>query len=117
MCVSPWSVTAHGLCRPCSPHPTPPHCTQAQLGDGKVDTADLFRDLSAYLTLERAEKQSGFQAAAYGLTDQQAADVAVVFNQYDTNQDGKLDVPEMQRLWCAVLCSCTLLIGTRVCMC
>lgn len=72
---------------------------QAQLGDGKVDTADLFRDLSAYLTLERAEKQSGFQASTYGLTDRQAADVAVVFNQYDTNQDGKLDVPEMQRLW------------------
>ncbi len=72
--------------------------TQEQLGDGKVDTADLFRDLSAYLTLEKAEK-AGFDASVYGLTDQQAADIAVVFNQYDTNQDGKLDVPEMQRLW------------------
>lgn len=69
------------------------------MGEGKIDTADLFRDLSAYLALERAEKESGFQASTYGLTDQQAADVAVVFNQYDTNQDGKLDVAEMQRLW------------------
>lgn len=81
------------------PTPAAVCAPQAQLGEGKVDTADLFRDLSAYLTLERAEKEGGFQASSYGLSDRQAADVAVVFNQYDTNQDGKLDMAEMQRLW------------------
>jgi hypothetical protein len=56
-------------------------------------------NLSAYLTLQRAEELYGFEPAKYGLSEAQAADIAGVFSRYDTNEDGKLEKSELRQLW------------------
>jgi len=40
----------------------------------------------------------GFKPEAFGLTEAQAADIALIFARYDTNDDGRLDLGELRRL-------------------
>jgi hypothetical protein len=47
---------------------------------------DMLADLGAYLTLDRAQKNLGFDAKAFGLSAAQAAEVAVVFGKYDLSK-------------------------------
>jgi len=56
-------------------------------------------NLSAYLTLQRAEEVYGFVPDQYGLTEAQAADIAGVFSQFDVNEDGQLEQSELRQLW------------------
>ncbi len=59
----------------------------------------MLRDLGAYLTLEKAQRSFGFDAAKMGLTDAKALEIAVVFSKYDKNDDGVLSLDEFKRLW------------------
>ncbi len=59
---------------------------------------DMLADLAAFVTLDRAQRLQGFDAAALGLTDAQAADVAVAFARADANDDGVLSADEFRRL-------------------
>ncbi|KAL4428206.1 hypothetical protein ABPG75_002295 [Micractinium tetrahymenae] len=63
---------------------------------GEAET--FFANLGVFLTLERAERLYGFEAARYGLDDAQAADIAAVFAQYDANDDGFISPSEFQQL-------------------
>lgn len=56
-------------------------------------------NLSAYLTLQRAEEVYGFEPEKYGLSEAQAADIAGVFSRFDTNEDGRLEQSELRQLW------------------
>jgi hypothetical protein len=51
---------------------------KALSGDERLAPSTL-RNLSAFLTLQAAKDKFGFDAAKYGLTDAQAADIATVF--------------------------------------
>lgn len=64
---------------------------------GKLEPSTL-RNLSAYLTLQSAKEKYGFDASQYGLTDAQAADIATVFAEFDSNDDGRLELSELRRL-------------------
>ncbi|KAF8058031.1 prxl2a [Scenedesmus sp. PABB004] len=55
-------------------------------------------NLSAYLTLQRAEEVYGFQPEAFGLSEAQAADIAGVFSRFDANEDGRLEQSELRTL-------------------
>ncbi|GAB4816578.1 hypothetical protein N2152v2_003624 [Parachlorella kessleri] len=59
---------------------------------------DMLRDLGAYLTLDRAQRSYGFDAAKAGLTDAKAMEIAVVFSKYDRNDDGVISLDEFKRL-------------------
>lgn len=59
---------------------------------------DMLRDLAAYLTLEKSQRLQGFEAAKYGITDAQAAQIATVFSAFDTDENGVLSLDEFQRL-------------------
>ncbi|GAB4818851.1 hypothetical protein N2152v2_005897 [Parachlorella kessleri] len=67
-------------------------------GQQGTNQEDFFRNLGAYLTMERAERVYKFSASEYNLTDAQAADIAATFCQFDTNDDGVLDLSEFRRL-------------------
>ncbi|KAF6261256.1 hypothetical protein COO60DRAFT_1503069 [Scenedesmus sp. NREL 46B-D3] len=69
-----------------------------QLQDITAGTGSSLSNLSAYLTLQRAEEMYGFEPAKYGLSEAQAADIAGVFSRYDTNEDGRLEQSELRRL-------------------
>jgi hypothetical protein len=81
---------------------------QAQAAGGAADgndtssnvssKGDMLADLAAFVTLDRAQRLQGFDAAALGLTDAQAADVAVAFACADANDDGVLSADEFRRL-------------------
>lgn len=65
---------------------------------------DFFASLSVYLTLERAQRLYGFDAAKYGLDDATAAEIAAVF--------GRVGMPRWERprsgsgaTWHGALCS------------
>ena len=58
---------------------------------------DSLRNLSVYLTLQKAE-QSGFKASDYGLDDEKTAIIAAVFSRYDTNDDFVLSTTEVNQL-------------------
>lgn len=60
--------------------------------------ASTLQNLTAYLTLVKAKESTGFDPATYGLTESEAAKIAIVFAQYDTNENGKLDLSELKRL-------------------
>lgn len=45
----------------------------------QAEAETFFANLGVYLTLERAQRLYGFEAARYGLDDAQAADIAAVF--------------------------------------
>lgn len=59
---------------------------------------DMLTDLGAYLTLDRASKLYGFDAASFGLSDKEAADIAVIFSKYDLNDDGIIGKDEFRKL-------------------
>ena len=63
----------------------------------ETSSADTLNNLTVYLTLQKAEKK-GFKAEKYGLTADQAADYAVVFSKYDTNDDMVLEASEIGSL-------------------
>jgi hypothetical protein len=50
---------------------------------------DFFASLSVYLTLERAQRLYGFDAAKYGLDDATAAEIAAVFGRVGMLRRGK----------------------------
>jgi hypothetical protein len=60
---------------------------------------DTLSNLSAYLALQRAEEKYGFDPAAYGLTEKDAANIAAVFAEFDVNDDGRLELSELRTLW------------------
>lgn len=75
--------------------------TLEKIGEQLQDIASggtSLANLSAYLTLQRAEELYGFEPAKYGLSEAQAADIAGVFSRYDTNEDGKLEKSELRQL-------------------
>ena len=57
--------------------------TPLQERAGEASKPNLLKDLGAHLTLDRAQRHFGFDAAAAGLSEAQAADIAVLFAQYD----------------------------------
>lgn len=61
--------------------------------------ASTLKNLSAYLIIQRAGDKYGFTPERYGLTDEQARDIALVFARYDLNDDGVLELSELQRLF------------------
>lgn len=61
--------------------------------------ASSLANLSAYLTLQRAEELYGFVPEKFGLSEAQAADIAGVFSQFDANEDGRLEQSELRVLW------------------
>lgn len=64
----------------------------------QAEAETFFANLGVYLTLERAQRLYGFEAARYGLDDAQAADIAAVFARYDSNDDGFISPSEFQQL-------------------
>jgi len=64
----------------------------------KDASIDLLSDLGAFLTLQRAESSYGFNATDFGITDEEAASIAVIFGKYDINDDGVLSEDEFRRL-------------------
>ena len=65
---------------------------------GSSSSGDMLADLGAFLTLNRAQTAFGFNAEKFGLTDAQAAEIAVVFGRYDLNDDGVLSLDEFKKL-------------------
>jgi alpha-D-ribose 1-methylphosphonate 5-triphosphate synthase subunit PhnG len=51
-----------------------------------TSSGNMLLDLGAYLTLEKAQRQYGFEASNFGLTDAQAAEIATVFSKFDTSK-------------------------------
>lgn len=68
-------------------------------GISKNGSVGSLANLSAYLTLQRAEEVYGFEPAKYGLSEAEAADIAGVFSRFDTNEDGRLEQSELRQLW------------------
>jgi len=56
--------------------------------DGKsgAESVDMLADLGAYLTLDKAERQFGFESSSFGLTEAEAASIAVIFSKYDLSK-------------------------------
>lgn len=54
-----------------------------QEGASAAASTDMLSDLGAYLTLDKAIRVYGFDAASYGLTDKEAAEIAQIFDKYD----------------------------------
>lgn len=56
--------------------------------DGKsgAESVDMLADLGAYLTLDKAERQFGFESSSFGLTEAEAANIAVIFSKYDLSK-------------------------------
>jgi hypothetical protein len=65
----------------------------------QTERMSTLESLSTYLTLSNAKEKYGFDAEQFGLSDKDAVRIAGVFNRYDTNSDGRLDVAELRRLW------------------
>ena len=63
----------------------------------ETSQADTLNNLTVYLTLQKAE-QKGFKAEKYGLSGDQAAEYAVVFAKYDSNDDMVLEASEIGSL-------------------
>ena len=72
-----------------------PFAVQEKGGD--LVPNDSLRNLSVYLTLQKAE-QAGYKASDYGLDDEKSAVIAAVFSKYDTNDDFVLSTYEVNQL-------------------
>jgi hypothetical protein len=68
-----------------------------QEGAAAAPPAAFFRDLGAYLVLQRA-RDAGFDPAEQGVGPAQAADIAAAFAEVDADDDGRLDALEFRRL-------------------
>lgn len=64
----------------------------------KTAEKSTLSDLAAYLTLDHAQREYGWDPDAEGIPRDVAADVATLFVQYDTNDDGELDREEFVKL-------------------
>lgn len=75
---------------------------QATAGNSTVAAADtsidMLTDLGAFLTLQRAQSTYGFDASQFGITDEEAATIAVIFGKFDVNDDGVLSEDEFKKL-------------------
>jgi hypothetical protein len=74
--------------------------TQAN-GTGNTSAAadsDMLSDLGAFLTLSRAQQSYGFDATEFGLTDEEAATIAIIFGRFDVDDDGVLSEDEFRKL-------------------
>ena len=79
-------------------HPFEGYCVvQKRVQAEAASPADTLNNLTVYLTLQKAE-QKGFSAEKYGLSGDQAAEYAVVFSKYDTNDDMVLEASEIGTL-------------------
>lgn len=72
-----------------------------QDGDAPIPRSTLA-SLAAYLTVQHAEEKLGFKPADYGLSEKEAADIAVVFAMYDTNENFVLEREELSRMCIAL---------------
>ena len=61
------------------------------------DSVSSLDRLGVYLTLSKAEA-AGFKAENYGLTGEEAGQIAAVFSKYDTNDDFVLSITEVNQL-------------------
>jgi hypothetical protein len=61
-------------------------------------SVDMLSDLGAYLTLQRAQSAYGFDANTFGITDEEAAAIALIFGKFDVNDDGVLSEDEFRHL-------------------
>eukprot|EP00873_Tetraselmis_striata_P021382 jgi/Tetstr1/441646/TSEL_029871.t1 len=62
------------------------------------DSKSTLDSLGSYLTLSRAERD-GFNPSKFGLSEAEAADIAVKFSKFDLNDDGVLELSEMEKLF------------------
>eukprot|EP00884_Botryococcus_braunii_P007804 jgi/Botrbrau1/17024/Bobra.49_2s0080.1 len=62
------------------------------------DTPSTLKNLSAMLTLSKAEKK-GFKPEDYGLSANDAGSIAAVFSRFDANDDMVLQEEEVKRLF------------------
>ena len=67
-------------------------------GASGSDGNDMLTDLGAFLTLQRAQTAYGFNASEFGITDEEAAMIAVIFGKFDANDDGVLSEDEFRKL-------------------
>lgn len=65
---------------------------------GDASTMSSVERLAAFLALANAEK-AGFDPAKYGLTEQQALGIAAKFARFDANDDGCLELSEIEALF------------------
>ncbi|WIA41955.1 hypothetical protein OEZ86_009259 [Tetradesmus obliquus] len=63
-----------------------------------LKSTDTLSNLSAYLTLYRAESQAGFDPSSVGMSEAEAANIALVFGQYDLDDNGRLDSNEFVKM-------------------
>eukprot|EP00882_Tetradesmus_deserticola_P001774 GHRQ01001906.1.p1 GENE.GHRQ01001906.1~~GHRQ01001906.1.p1 ORF type:complete len:351 (+),score=150.42 GHRQ01001906.1:100-1152(+) len=63
-----------------------------------MKSTDTLANLSAYLTLYRAEAQAGFDPASVGMSESEAANIALVFGEYDLDDNGRLDINEFVKM-------------------
>lgn len=63
-----------------STSPLPWRCPQERPGK---DAPSTLKSLAAYLTLEKAQRMHGYDAAKLGLSDAKAAEIAAVFSAFD----------------------------------
>ncbi|KAF8058368.1 DYF13 [Scenedesmus sp. PABB004] len=73
----------------------------ATRGDA-TKSIDTLSNLSAYVTLYRAESAGGFDPARVGLSEAEAANIALVFGQYDLDDNNKLDAREFRGMLSAL---------------
>lgn len=71
----------------------------AAAAEGKaLKSVDTLTNLSAYLTLYRAEAQGGFDPSSVGMSEKEAANIALAFGQYDLDDNGRLDSTEFVKM-------------------
>lgn len=63
-----------------------------------IPNRTTLQNLSAYLTLVRAKDLYGFDPAQYGMSEQEAGNIALVFSKYDSNENGRLELSELKAL-------------------
>ncbi len=70
---------------------------QNEVGADEGTASNTLSNLSAFLTLQKAEEK-GFVASQYGLSEEQAGQIAVIFSKYDLNDDMRLEKSELNNL-------------------
>lgn len=70
--------------------------------EAKAGQASTLQELTAYLVLSNAESKYGFTPEKYALTSAQASSIAVEYAKWDTNDDGKLELSEFEKMAAAL---------------
>eukprot|EP01025_Chloroclados_australasicus_P015603 TRINITY_DN17514_c0_g1_i1.p1 TRINITY_DN17514_c0_g1~~TRINITY_DN17514_c0_g1_i1.p1 ORF type:complete len:378 (-),score=48.34 TRINITY_DN17514_c0_g1_i1:292-1341(-) len=68
---------------------------QAALDKSPAATLD---SLAVYLTLDKARRMFDFEPEQFGLSEEEAVNIARMFSKFDTNDDFRIDVNELERL-------------------